>query len=497
MQTSPSDPVEVNSAGPGSAAGSCPVSRGIGQDRGISQDIGVPLNRLMAAIEQLRACAPGHQRDIFEALQAHAGLLAHRVNGLVDLIHMEAENFELESIDFDPRASLEGVLAQASAEAERRGAVLRSAITKEMPALLRGDPARWKQAVHDLLMLAIEAGANGEVQIALETGARPPSPFCASGAEAPEEPKVLAQLPSGEQQPSQKRPQAGSTDVLLRAWIRCAALSSYPDWLRASLSAATVSRSGGSAAPHGYPARAGLTASIGTPLGLVLVQRIAHLMGGAVELAQEPSGRESLCLTLRMQLGSVRAPAAPPVFPGVLRGLKALLVDPQVASRQMLKEFLEGWGVLVDEAGSTAAALGKLSLATSGGEPFRLVLLDDGMSGPTGFDLAQQIKECEDLGDTTVVLLTANGMRGDAARCRQVGVSAYLTKPIRASRLLEALALALGSGVEPESELITRHSLREARQGESEWPVADGGEYVGLRGEERDGPAQDGRVVAA
>src|SRR6185369_8898666 len=68
---------------------------------------------------------------------------------------------------------------------------------------------------------------------------------------------------------------------------------------------------------------------------------------------------------------------------------------------------------------------------------------------------------------TTVVLLTSAGMPGDAARCREAGVSAYLPKPIRRSELRSAIltALRVRTDAQHPLALVTRHSLREARSG--------------------------------
>jgi two-component system, sensor histidine kinase and response regulator len=65
------------------------------------------------------------------------------------------------------------------------------------------------------------------------------------------------------------------------------------------------------------------------------------------------------------------------------------------------------------------------------------------------------------------MMLTSAGQRGDAARCRQLGVAAYLTKPVGQSELFDALVQVLGRGaLEAQSSepLVTRHSLREGRK---------------------------------
>ena len=118
---------------------------------------------------------------------------------------------------------------------------------------------------------------------------------------------------------------------------------------------------------------------------------------------------------------------------------------------------------------SGEAALEALRGAHSQGKPFKLVLADVAMPGMDGFDLAKMIRQTTRAGELTIVILTSAGQRGDAARCRELGVRAYLTKPIREWELRETLRRALG--VSPETlspdQLITRHSLREGRASES------------------------------
>jgi CheY-like chemotaxis protein len=84
-----------------------------------------------------------------------------------------------------------------------------------------------------------------------------------------------------------------------------------------------------------------------------------------------------------------------------------------------------------------------------------------------GFELARRIKENTDLGEPTLMMLTSGGRRGDGARCRKLGISAYLMKPIKQSSLLDAIMTVLdhtrSRGKEP-SPLVTRHTLRERKR---------------------------------
>lgn len=117
--------------------------------------------------------------------------------------------------------------------------------------------------------------------------------------------------------------------------------------------------------------------------------------------------------------------------------------------------------------GGSVAALTHLRLASEAGKPFPLIIVDADMPGMDGFALAERIKERLELEGTTIMMLTSAGQRGDAARCQQLGVAAYLTKPIQQTELLEAILSVLGRGSQDGEtpELVTRHWLREGRRG--------------------------------
>jgi CheY-like chemotaxis protein len=114
-------------------------------------------------------------------------------------------------------------------------------------------------------------------------------------------------------------------------------------------------------------------------------------------------------------------------------------------------------------AASVPEALAALRVAAESGRPFDLVLTDCQMPDADGFTLAKAIKSEPAIARATVVMLTSSGQPGDAARCRELSIAAYLPKPINRSDLRSAISLA--RCVEREQpKLVTRHSVREARQ---------------------------------
>ena len=73
------------------------------------------------------------------------------------------------------------------------------------------------------------------------------------------------------------------------------------------------------------------------------------------------------------------------------------------------------------------------------------MLLDVNMPGMDGFDLARRIRENREYSDVVIMMLTSSGQRGDAARCRDLGIEAYLTKPVKQSLLLDAILTVMGT----------------------------------------------------
>jgi len=116
--------------------------------------------------------------------------------------------------------------------------------------------------------------------------------------------------------------------------------------------------------------------------------------------------------------------------------------------------------------GSGQRALLEIEKSRTQGEAFSYILIDANVSEIDGFTLASHISKSEDLNHSMIMILSSTGKRGDAARCREIGISAYLTKPIKPEQLLETFAAIENSrnSNQKENQLVTRHSLRENKQ---------------------------------
>jgi two-component system sensor histidine kinase/response regulator len=151
--------------------------------------------------------------------------------------------------------------------------------------------------------------------------------------------------------------------------------------------------------------------------------------------------------------------------PEMLRGVKVLIVDDNKTNRRILGGMLKRWEMRSEAVEGGEQALEELHAARAAGDPFGLILTDMHMPNMDGFSLVERIRARPELSTATIMMLTSAGHKGDAARCQELGVCAYLLKPIRQSELREAIARALGAREQTGPvPLITRYSLQDARE---------------------------------
>ena len=169
-----------------------------------------------------------------------------------------------------------------------------------------------------------------------------------------------------------------------------------------------------------------------------------------------------------MHLGVQPAAATEPVvpIPVCVQGLPVLIVDDNAMNRRLLTELLTHWHMQPLAVASGAAALSALEQAQKAGEPFQLVLVDAMMPAMDGFALVEQIKAQSVLVGVTIMMLSSGGQRGDALRCQEVGIAAYLPKPVMPWELWHTIQALLNPVSPPVKAptLVTRHTLAEHRR---------------------------------
>jgi CheY-like chemotaxis protein len=181
----------------------------------------------------------------------------------------------------------------------------------------------------------------------------------------------------------------------------------------------------------------------GTGLGLAITSQLVRMMNGQVWVESQENKGSTFHFTAQFGESQELIPRRTPTGLVKVQGASVLVVDDNVTNCRILQELLSSWGMKPTIVQSGREALLAMYAAHEAGKPFALLLLDNSMPEMDGFTLAEQIQQKPELVGTLMMMLSSADRHANAARCHELGLNAYLTKPIRREELLNTILTAL------------------------------------------------------
>ncbi|KAA1261313.1 Signal transduction histidine-protein kinase BarA [Rubripirellula obstinata] len=360
----------------------------------MSHEIRTPMNGVIGMTELLLDTrTTAEQRDYLTMVKYSANSLLRLLNDILDFSKIEAGKLDLDHQMFSLRDCVGQTMHSLASRVGEKDLELLCRFDPDLPDQLVGDAGRLAQIIVNLVGNAIKFTEHGEVEVSV----------------------------------SRQSADTDSADLIFTVRDTGIGISTehqqkiFESFRQAD--ASTTKRYGG------------------TGLGLSISSQLVEMMEGRIWVESEVGHGTKFHFTAKLEVHK-QQPSTERVH--LLNDKRALIIDDNHASLQILSDLFRNWGLAVCTQDNGKDALLEIARASQTGTPFSIVMLDNAMPDMDSFELVEEILQVPGNDKTKIVMMSNSPKAGDLQKCESMGIMRHMQKPLVHSDLLESLLPATG-----------------------------------------------------